>query len=77
MFKVKTGDVLTVSAKLVDGKYEFTYVNGENKVSYTYEDEAFAKVFADGKAHLVISASCNGSAKDAFQYTITDYTYAK
>ena len=77
MFKVKTGDVLTVSARLVDGKYEFTYVNGENKVSYTYEDEAFAKVFADGKAHLVISASCNGSAKDAFKYTITDYTYAK
>ena len=77
MFKVKTGDVITVSVKLVDGKYEFTYVNGESKVSYTYESEEFAKAFADGKAHLVVAASCNGSAKDAFKYTITEYTYAK
>lgn len=77
MFKVKTGDVLTVSAKLVDGKYEFTYVNGDNKVSYVHEVEEFAGAFADGKAHLVIGASCNSSSKDAFKYTITEFTYAK
>ena len=77
MFKVKTGDVLTVSVKLVDGKYEFTYVNGDNKVSYVHEVEEFAGAFADGKAHLVIGASCNGSSKDAFKYTITDFTYSK
>ena len=75
MFKVKTGDVLTVSVKLVDGKYEFTYVNGDNKVSYVSEVEGFAEAFADGKAHLVVAASCNGSEKDAFKYTITDFAY--
>ena len=39
--------------------------------------EEFAKIFDDGKAHLVIGASCDATSKDAFQYTITNLSYAK
>lgn len=77
MFSVKSGDTITVSAKLVNGKYEFTYTKGDNSVAYLYDSEEFAKVFDNGKAHLVIGASCDATTKDAFQYTITNLSYAK
>ena len=77
MFSVKSGDEITVSARLVDGFYEFTYVKGDDKASYKYESEEFTKLFDDGKAHLVIGASCDGTGKDAFKYTITNLSYAK
>lgn len=77
MYSLKSGDVISVSAKLVDGKYEFTYENGKNKATYRYDSDEFTKLFKDGKAHLVISASSNKSDKDAFVYTITEYTYNK
>lgn len=75
MFAVKSGDVLTMSAKLTGEYYEFTLTNGEKSVNWINDNEDFAKVFPDGKAHVVISASCKDSAKDAFKYTITDVSY--
>ena len=75
MFAVKTGDVITISAKLVDGKYQFTFTNGDKSYSWTNENADFAKIFEDGKAHVVVSASLKGSEKDAFKYTITEIAY--
>lgn len=73
-FALKSGDEVTISAKLVDGKYEFTYTKGDDVIVCKYDDAEFADVFEDGKAHFVISASCNGTSKNAFKYTITDVT---
>lgn len=75
-FTLKKGDVITISAKLVDGNYQFTYTKGDDVVIVNYRDADFTKVFEDGKAHFVISASCDNTSKDAFKYTITDLTYA-
>lgn len=75
MFSLKSGDVVTVTAKLVNGFYEFTYTNGSNSVSYVYENAEFTNVFEEGMAHVVIAASCNGSTKDAFKYTITEISH--
>lgn len=75
IFRIKAGDTITVSAKLVDGKYEFTYAKGEKKVSYIYENEDFAKSFPEGMAHLVVAASCDNTSKDAFKYTIVDFVH--
>ncbi len=71
-FAIKTGDTVTMSAKLVDGFYTFTYTKGNETYSYKMENEAFKDVFEDGKAYIAISASLKGSSKDAFKYTILD-----
>ena len=52
-------------------------VNGENKASFKYESEDFTKLFDDGKAYFVISASCDGTTAGAFKYTITDVSFSK
>ena len=75
MFAIKSGDVVTVSAKLDGDYYVFTIANGDKSYTYKYESSDFTKVFTDGKAHPVVSASCIGSEKDAFKYTITDISY--
>ena len=76
MFAIKTGDVVTVSAKLNgNGLYEFTCINGDKTFTWTHDNPQFADVFADGKAYVVVSASLKGSQKDAFKYTITDISY--
>ena len=76
MFAVKTGDVVTVTAKLVDGKYQFTYTNGDKSMTWKYNaNDDFAGVFEDGLAHVVVSASLKGSEEGAFEYTITDISY--
>ncbi len=77
MFAIKSGDVVTVSAKLDGEYYAFTIKNGDKTMTYKYESTDFTKVFTDGKAHPVVSASCIGSEKDAFKYTITDISYAE
>lgn len=75
IFAIKSGDVVTVSAKLEGDYYAFTITKGDKSYTYTYESSDFTKVFTDGKAHVALSASCKGSQKDAFKYTITDISY--
>lgn len=75
MFAIKSGDVVTVSAKLDGDYYAFTFANGDKTYTYKYESSDFTKIFTDGKAHVAVSASCKGSQKDAFKYTITDISY--
>ena len=66
--EVPTGDALKNS----DQSAKSVWVPNRNGLFLN-----IAGAFADGKAHLVIGASCNGSSKDAFKYTITEFTYAK
>lgn len=75
LFAIKSGDVVTVSAKLDGDYYAFTFANGDKTYTYKYESSDFTKIFTDGKAHVAVSASCKGSQKDAFKYTITDISY--
>ncbi len=77
MFGVKSGDVMTLSAKLVGKYYEFTFTKGDQSVVVPMANEAFTKVFEMNDAHVVVSASLMGSEKDAFRYTITDISYAE
>ena len=72
MFGIKSGDTVTVSAKLDGDYYTFTFVNGAKSYEWTHESEELADCFKDGKAHIAIAASLLGSDKDAFEYTITD-----
>ncbi len=70
-FAIKSGDVVTMT--FVDaggGYYTVKYQNGEG-VTYTPETLFDGTVFADG-GHVVVSASCVNSAKDAFEYTILE-----
>lgn len=75
MFAVKSGDVVTMSAKLNGEVYEFTCTNGDKSFTWKHDNADFAKVFEDDKAYVVVSASLKGSEKDAFKYTITDISY--
>lgn len=71
-FALKSGDVVTVTFnKTESGRYVMTLDNNGKKV--THETEVpLESAFADGKAHVVVSASCIGSAAGAFEYTITN-----
>ncbi len=74
MFAIKSGDVVTVTFKEEgEGLYKVSLVNGENEYAYsTTNTYDLGSVFADGKAHIVVSASCLNSAENDFEYTITN-----
>ncbi len=81
MFKIESGDTVTVSAKLdEDDKYIFTFKANGSVYEWKYEaDQGSSKkltdVFEDGKAHIVIAASLRGEKMEWFKYTITDVAY--
>lgn len=65
-FKLKEGDVLTVSVAKKDGKYVLTFNGIESSVAYD-----LSGIADDGKAYLVIGASMKDSdAENCFTYTI-------
>ncbi len=90
MFAIGAGDTLTVSVKMADtGYYEVTYTkNGESSYTITpgvdievVNAKALAELFADGKAHVTVMASCLGSQPDGFKYNVkvtdgTEFTAA-
>lgn len=77
VFALKSGDVVTVSFnKTESGRYEVTFDNNGKKITHgtlVNLDSAFA----DGKAHVVVSASCLGSSAGDFEYTITSIKNAE
>ena len=70
LFDVKAGDCLTVQfIKNAEGLYQVKYTKG-NLTYTTAKTFDFDKLFADGKAYVVASASRIASDKDAFAYTV-------
>ena len=70
LFGVKAGDAVTVQfIKNAEGLYQVKYTKG-NQTYTTAKAFDFDKLFAGGKAHVVVSASRIASEKDAFAYTV-------
>lgn len=73
-FKFKNGDVVTLTVNRTPvGNYTYTFkkagVADPVKIDYEFPMD---ELFPDGKAYFGLFASSNGSAADAFVYTITD-----
>jgi len=77
IFGIKTGDTVKLRVDYVDGVYQFTYTNGDATFVLPQAMTQLTDVFAEGKAHVVISASLKGAQADAFKYTIVSVTDGK
>lgn len=72
MFAIKSGTTITVKlARNEDGTYKMTFVNGEQTFEVPYNFPV-GDLFADGKAHFSIIASCEIAPADGWTYYITD-----
>lgn len=71
-FKITAGDTLRVCFdKNTSGKYDVTYIKNDSDVLKVVNNELDLETALDGeKGYVVVSASCLGSQKDAFKYTV-------